>query len=125
MAKRLLFDGSMTLIPDIRNSTLFGLSIVGIGTPEGIRDPDGNLWVSDACAASLRYPEQQFQDAERENVSFLFFHIWLFTISVIAVRPSHAVHERAPDAQYVADHAREHPAHVRPRRAPAHCARPV
>ncbi|KZV79786.1 hypothetical protein EXIGLDRAFT_781872, partial [Exidia glandulosa HHB12029] len=32
-----------------------------------------------------------FQDAERENVSFLFFHIWLMAISVIAI-----THESIP-----------------------------
>ncbi|EJD48790.1 hypothetical protein AURDEDRAFT_183300 [Auricularia subglabra TFB-10046 SS5] len=83
--KRLLYPADMTLIPDIRNASLVGLSIVGIGTPTGIRDPNGNLWVSDACATALRYPEQMFQDSERENVSFLFFHIWLLVISIAAI----------------------------------------
>lgn len=83
--KRILFSTELKFIPDIRNTSIVGLSIVGTGSPEGIRDPDGNLWLSDACTVSLRYPEQQFQDAERENVSFLFFHIWLLVISVAAL----------------------------------------
>ncbi|KAH7107128.1 hypothetical protein BKA62DRAFT_686060 [Auriculariales sp. MPI-PUGE-AT-0066] len=83
--RSLLYPTGMTLVPDIRAGTIFGMSIVGIGNSTGILDENGNLWVSHECIASLRYPEQEFQDAGRENISFLFFHVWVFAISILAI----------------------------------------
>jgi len=84
--RNVLYPDDMVLVPDIReDKKIFGLSIVGLGNSTGIVDPNGNLWVSSECIASLRYPEQEFQDAGRENVSFLFFHVWTLGITILAI----------------------------------------
>jgi hypothetical protein len=84
--RNVLYPDDMVLVPDVReDKKIFGLSIVGLGNSTGIVDPNGNLWVSSECIASLRYPEQEFQDAGRENVSFLFFHVWTLGITILAI----------------------------------------
>lgn len=83
--KRFLYPNDMTLSPDVSDS-LAGVTVVGLDTTGGIRKQNGDLFISSTCATALRYPEQMLQDMERENVSFVFFHVWLLIISIIAVR---------------------------------------
>lgn len=91
-ARRLLYPNNVVILPGVEGSSRIGATVVGLNTEGGVRDSNGGLLISNACAAALRYPEQMLQDMEREDVSFLFFHIWLLIISVIAVTQESVPH---------------------------------